>query len=146
MAKKTTKAQKAKRIRIIYELMLLDTARSDILHYGSENWGVSSRTIGNYIKVAYELIAEEAAKIQEDAMIFHLAQIKLLANKAIKVGDKRLFFDVIRDRAKLLDLYPNPTNKNLNIDLSQLTNEQLERIANGDDPLTVIATSGKGKT
>jgi hypothetical protein len=106
MAKKTTKAQKTKRIRIIYELMLLDTPRSDIIRYGSDNWGVSSRTTENYIKAAYELIAEEAAKIQEDAMIFHLAQIKLLANKAIKDGDKRLFFDVIRDRAKLLDLYP----------------------------------------
>ena len=33
---------------------------------------------------------------------------------------------------------------NLNVDLSQLTNEQLNRIAAGEDPIAVLATPGEG--
>jgi hypothetical protein len=35
--------------------------------------------------------------------------------------------------------------QNLNLDLSNLTNEQLERIANGEDPIRVLATPGAGR-
>ena len=34
----------------------------------------------------------------------------------------------------------------LNVDLSQLSNEQLKRIADGEDPVHVLATSGQGGT
>jgi hypothetical protein len=36
--------------------------------------------------------------------------------------------------------------ENLNVDMAQLTDEQLQRIANGEDPLAVLATSGGGGT
>lgn len=36
------------------------------------------------------------------------------------------------------------TNQNLDIDMSMLTTEQLERIAAGEDPLVVLATPGPG--
>lgn len=41
---------------------------------------------------------------------------------------------------------PLTRSQNLNIDLSQLTTEQLERIAAGEDPIRVIATTGTGDT
>ncbi len=83
--------------------------------------------------------------MRENALEKHLAQRALIRNKALKENDKRLAFDILKDETKLLDLYPTPANKNLNIDidLDQLTNEQLERIANGDDPFSVIANSSK---
>lgn len=37
-------------------------------------------------------------------------------------------------------------SRNLNLDMSQLTDEQLERIANGEDPIVVLATSSPGRT
>jgi phage terminase small subunit len=36
------------------------------------------------------------------------------------------------------------TTTNLNVDVSQLTNDQLERIAGGEDPLNVLANTGEG--
>jgi phage terminase small subunit len=37
-------------------------------------------------------------------------------------------------------------HESLNVDLAQLSDEQLQRIANGEDPLAVLATSGGGGT
>jgi len=81
--------------------------------------------------------------MQQNALEKHLAQRALIRNKALKKGDERLAFDVLRDETKLLGMYPNTTNRNLNIDLAQLTNAQLERIANGEDPLDVVANPSK---
>lgn len=44
-----------------------------------------------------------------------------------------------------LNLWRQAAGANLNIDLSQLTDEQLERIANGEDPIAVMATSSAGR-
>jgi hypothetical protein len=107
MAKKTTKAQRVRRVRIIYELLLTDTPRADIVQYCYQTWGVSPKTADNYVKAANELIAQEAARMRENALEKHLAQRALIRNKALKGGDQRLAFDVLRDETKLLDLYPS---------------------------------------
>ncbi len=106
MAKRATSAQVEHRTRLIYELLLINTPYRDVLRYAATNWGVKPRTTDTLIKKATDLISEEAAKIREEAMEFHLAQMALLANKVMKDGDRRLFFDILRDKAKLLDLYP----------------------------------------
>lgn len=107
MAKKATKAQKTQRVRAIYELLLFDTPRPDILQYCSNQWGVSTKTADNYVREANVLIVEEAARIRENALEKHLAQRALIRHKALKGGDKRLAFDILRDETKLLDLYPS---------------------------------------
>lgn len=106
MAKKATAAQTKRRIRMIYELLLTNAPRVDILQYAANNWGIKTRTTDTLIKKATDLISEEAAKIREEAMEFHLAQMALLAHRVMKDGDRRLFFDILRDKAKLLGLYP----------------------------------------
>jgi hypothetical protein len=147
MANKATKAQIEQRVRAVYELLLLDTPYIDICRYVSKNWSVTTRTTDRYIKKANKLIAEDATRMRQSALEKHLVQRAFIRNKALKEGDKRLAFDILRDESKLLDLYHSPTNKNINIDidLDELTNDQLERIADGDDPLVVIATSGKSQ-
>lgn len=107
MAKKTTKAQKTQRVRVIYELLLTDTPRPDIIQYCSNQWGVSAKTTDNYVKAANELIVEEAARMRENAFEKHLAQRALIRSKALKDGDRRLAFEILRDETKLLDLYPS---------------------------------------
>lgn len=47
-----------------------------------------------------------------------------------------------QERAEYNDL-PTQRGSNLNVDVSNLTNEQLERIANGEEILTVLATSSE---
>jgi hypothetical protein len=73
----------------------------------SDNWGVTSRTADRYIKKANELIVEEAARMRENALEKHLAQRALIRFKALKEGDRRLAFEILRDETKLLDLYPS---------------------------------------
>lgn len=107
MAKKATKAQTEHRVRAVYEMLLLDTPYIDIVRYVATNWGVKSRMTDNYIKRANVLIVEEAARMRENALEKHLAQRALIRHKALKGGDKRLAFDILRDETKLLDLYPS---------------------------------------
>ncbi len=106
MAKKPTKSQKTKRIRIVYELLLSDMPYIDICRYVSDTWAATSRTADRYIKEANKLIAEQAGRMRQDAMERHLAQRALIRHKALKAGDPRLAFEVLRDESKLLDLYP----------------------------------------
>lgn len=106
MAKKATKAQMEQRIRVVYELLLADTPRPDICQYVAKNWGGSGRTADRYIQRANELIIQEANRMRENALEKHLAQRASLRNKALKEGDKRLAFDILRDETKLLGIYP----------------------------------------
>jgi hypothetical protein len=107
MAKKATKAQIEQRVRVVYELLLSDAPYSDIVRYCASNWGVKSRMTDNYIKKANTLIIEEAARMRENTLEKHLAQRALIRNKALKAGDPRLAFDILKDESKLLDLYPS---------------------------------------
>jgi hypothetical protein len=107
MAKKATKAQIQQRVRAVYELLLMDTPYIDICRYASVNWSVTSRTADRYIKKANNLISEEAARIRKISMEKHLAQRAFIRSKALKDGDRRLAFDILRDESKLLDLYPS---------------------------------------
>lgn len=104
---RATKAQKQQRIRIIYEMLLVDTSRSDIVQFGAKNWGVASRQMDKYIAESNNIIAQEAGRIQQEAFEQHLVKRANLRFKALEEGDRRLAFDILKDEAKLLDLYPD---------------------------------------
>jgi len=64
------------------------------------------------------------------------------------LGDPRFLSGVrwcIDRRIKLLGLDAPERAQNLNLDMSALSLEQLERIANGEDPWHVLATTGAGR-
>ena len=46
--------------------------------------------------------------------------------------------------ARILGMFNDKTTS-LNIDMSKLTDEQIARIASGEDPLTVLATTSQGR-
>ena len=50
----------------------------------------------------------------------------------------------IARRCEILGLNAPTSSRNVNVDLSTLTNEQLQRLAAGEDLLHVLATSGNG--
>ena len=65
---------------------------------------------------------------------------------AAKKGDTfsiNAVFGVLDRRGRLLNYAGLAPQQNLNIDVTQLTDDQLERIANGEDPISVLARSGK---
>jgi hypothetical protein len=97
----------------------------------------------NYIKKANALIVEEAARMREDALEKHLAQRALIRHKALKNSDPRLAFDILRDETKLLGLYPSTRvdqrTTHIEVDLSDLSDDQLTRLAVGEDIATILA-------
>ena len=64
-----------------------------------------------------------------------------------QAGDPRFLQGVERcidRRCKILGVDAAQRGSLLNIDVSKLTDEQLERIANGEEPMHVLATTGQG--
>lgn len=121
MAKKTTKAQRLQRVRDVYEKLLFDTPRPDILQYCYGKWGVSEKTVDNYIKSANELIITEVAEMRQNSLEKHITQRTLIARQAMQEGDGRLALEVLRDLAKLEGLYPSGK---LEITTKDITDEQ----------------------
>lgn len=105
MANKSTQAQLAERVRIVFELLLSGTPRVDIMEYSRSNWGVRRAMADQYIAKANALISAEAVKIIENAFQDHLVARDTMRLQALKDGDKRFAFEILRDTAKLLGLY-----------------------------------------
>ena len=103
---KATNGELKKRIKKVYELILSATPRQDILQYAAKNWGVAVRTTDSYIKAANDEIEAEAKEYRSNAMGRHLQQRRLLMNQALEKGKMGLAFEMMRDEAKLLGLYP----------------------------------------
>lgn len=74
--------------------------------------------------------------------------VPLIINDKIVTQIEAMLRGMIRDpkRSALFLEYgwgkPTADQRNFNFDMSQLTTEQLQRIANGEDPLTVITGAG----
>ena len=137
---KATNGVKKLRIQQTYVLLLSDTSKADIVRYGSDNWGITERQVEKYMRWATDIIEAESAAMQVEAFAQALGKHKQMRHKALKNNDDRLAFEITKDINKLLNLYPPSASKvtNLDVDLSQLTDEQLQRIAQGDDPASVM--------
>ncbi len=138
---KATNGEKNQRIRAIFELLLSDTPRPDILEYARKMWGIKRASTDRYIAWASELIEAESAALQTEAFAQQLGKLKIMRHSALKALDSRLAFDITKELNKLLNLYPAKESKvtNLEVDLAQLTDDQLQRIAAGEDPASVMA-------
>ena len=57
LTKKCTKAEKSKRVVIVYDKLLSGFSRADIIQYMIENYKISESQIDKYIKEANQLIS-----------------------------------------------------------------------------------------
>lgn len=132
------------RVQAVYLLLVSGTRYDEIVAYGAETWKLGERIIHKYINRARVMMKEEAAAIRANFLENALARHKSMIHQALVTGDARLALDIDKEDAKLLGAYAPDKNYNLDIDLSKLTNEQLERIANGEDPVTVLKSGAQG--
>lgn len=87
---------------------------------------------------------DENGEVQIDKMVADRKAHLITKISDTKYGRRYEFCDMLsalKDVAKIHSLFVDRT-QNLNVDMSSLTTEQLERIANGEDPIHVLATSG----
>ena len=142
MAKKSDAAEIERRIEAVYRLILDGWDSTAIVQNStSRGWGVKSRQIRGYIRRARTRMKDELEKYRLVALEEHVAARRKLRKET---SDERVKLEVMRDEAKLLGLYAAEKNESLNIDVSALTARQLERIAQGEDPIHVLATSSGG--
>jgi hypothetical protein len=103
---KSTKAEVQKRTRIVLEMLLQSTPPVDIIQYGVANWAITDNGVWKYITAAYAIMKEMAKEEHAEVYAHNLAQRRYIKNKAIKAEDYRLAHEVLKDEAKLLNLYP----------------------------------------
>ncbi len=105
MSAKVDQAEKEKRVYEI-SLMLRRKSRPFILGYIRENWHLKTAQADNYIRMARKEWRRYFEKLQGDGLSYHMAQLRDLKDKAHQQKDLRLVLDIIKEEAKLLDLYP----------------------------------------
>ena len=104
------KVEKQKRI---YEISLLLRKKSVnyILQFVAQNWGLRNRQAYNYIRLAREEWQKYFAKLKTDGMSYHAAQLRDLKDTAYDKEDYRLVFDIAKEEAKLMGIYPAEKHK-----------------------------------
>jgi len=154
--RKSTRTVVSERIDMILRLRLDGAQAHDLLQYAAEvGWGVCERTVFNYIKAADELLVERRERSFDKLYARHVAQRDALLARAINAADYGTAARILADSAKLQGLYP-PERSQMDVnhglqppaeplDLSKLTDEQLEQFENLIDlAKPVEAESGPG--
>lgn len=106
-----------------------------ILTGAAQALGCTRQTVDNYIK-KYKTVRDAYAQATEITLDF--VETEFL--KKIRSGDTTAMIFYLKTRGKhrgYIERVEN-VNRNIEIDVSKLSNEQLERVANGEDPLQVV--------
>ena len=104
-----------------------------ILTGAAQALGCSRQTVDNYIK-KYKTVKDAYAEARETTIDF--VETKLLKN--IDSGDTTAMIFFLKTIGRNRGYMERVENRNYDIDLSKLTNEQLERVAAGEEPLQVV--------
>lgn len=110
-----------------------------------EKFGGNVSDIARHLKVHRHTVQariDESAYAQQalnDARESQKDRAVKMLHERIATSDTLLIF-FLKTQAWDRGFVERQLIKNINIDVSQLTDEQLERIASGDDPLSIINT------
>jgi hypothetical protein len=140
VAHKSDKITYNQRVEIVYRMILDGWTAPQIVENAIKTWGIRQAQGYGYVKTAYTRIRKDADAYRKTALAEHIQARRQIRKVA---PDSRTKLDALKDEAKLLGLYPADTAKVLNIDVTKLNDEQLERISHGEDPFIVAATPGK---
>ena len=102
MAKgRSSKTEHNYRINKVAKLLSVGTTRSEIIHFGSSEWGVSQRTIENYIQLAREILKQDFDVDRRQFTAEVLAQYASLQKEARKGGQLSVALGCINSMAKV---------------------------------------------
>lgn len=104
----------------------------------ADELGVSRRTVDRRINESVKL--QEALRQSRQTMIDNAESV--LYNKVL-AGNMTAVIFFLKTQGKNRGYTERREERVMNIDVTQLTDDQLRRIAEGEDPLVVIATSGQ---
>ena len=106
MAKREAdKVEYQKRIYAV-SLLLRRKPTSFIIQFITEKWNISDRQARNYIRKARAEWKKYFEKLKGDGIAYHVTQNRDLKDKAMTDGDYKLAFDIAKEEAKLMGVYP----------------------------------------
>ena len=133
------------RVEVVRRLILEGRTRNEIIRNVAEQYKIKPRQCENYIKKARLSIQEEARTLEPNALAEHIAHRRDLRRRAAAAGKMVIELAAAEDEAKLLGLY-HMIDALVNIDMTKLTDAQLERLSQGENIFTVLATPSRAET
>jgi hypothetical protein len=102
-------ANKVEKEKRIYQvgLMLRRKPQSFILEYIGKEWGLEKSQAYNYIKLARKEWQKYFKNIKGAGIGYHIAQVRDLKDIALTNKDTRLAFEIAKEEAKLMGIYPS---------------------------------------
>ena len=98
---RTSKNEHEFRVNKVANLLSVGTVRSEIIHFGSSEWGVSQRTVENYIQTAREILKQDFDVDRRQFTAEVLSQYASLAKEARKSGQLTVALGCINSMAKV---------------------------------------------
>jgi hypothetical protein len=104
---KPTNAELKRRVNTVSDLLLMGSSRAEILQYIAEKtpWGISERTIDDYIARATEAYRKVAEFHREEQLGKAIRRLEMLFLRAMKVQDFQRALATQRELNALLGLY-----------------------------------------
>ena len=92
----------------VYQVSLLLRRKptSFIIEYMIQNWKIERAQAYRYIKLARKEWQKYFEKLKGDGIAYHVTQNRDLKDKAMTDGDYKLAFDIAKEEAKLMGVYP----------------------------------------
>ena len=103
-AKNETKAGIDLRVQKFARIIAKGGRRSDCLRYAAENWGVSVRTVDNYLKKARQQLKADWDIERPQMVADLLAQCSTIQMEARRAGQYHIALGAINTAAKLASL------------------------------------------
>lgn len=99
---------KVEREKRIYQISLLLRRKPTkyIIEFIIQNWGIKKAQAYNYIRLARKEWQRYFTNIKKAGISYHIAQMRDLKDKAYIDKDSRLVFDITKEEAKLMGIYP----------------------------------------
>jgi len=92
----------------VYQVSLLLRRKptSFIIEYMIKTWGIERAQAYRYIRLARKEWKKYFEKLKGDGIAYHVTQNRDLKDKAMTDGDYKLAFDIAKEEAKLMGVYP----------------------------------------
>lgn len=132
MSEKSTKAEVIQRVAVVYELLLRHAARSEIVQFGTNEWGITQRQVDKYIKRAKDLLYTATEEDLEKKKNRILHELDYLYSVALRKGQTQTCLEIKKTQAKLdglmidrMKVEGNIQNENHNYE--HLTDDEVAR-------------------
>jgi hypothetical protein len=104
VAKKSTDAEIAIRVRQVYGLLTQGFSRQQVIQYCSENWSITERHADNYIAKARILIDKDCELSRPAFLAEALGRLRNLEQAASRRGQLMVATNAIRLQCELIGL------------------------------------------